>query len=57
MPRRAEGDRPLTPAERQARQREKRAADAAKLRDALARIAEVRTAAEARQIAADALSN
>ena len=55
MGRPALGDRPLTQAERQARQRERKAAEAAGWRDALERIVAARTVREAREIATAAL--
>ena len=55
MPRKAEGLRPLTPAERQARQRERKANREQKLIAALERIQTAKTIREARDIAASAL--
>jgi hypothetical protein len=51
-----EGPRPLTNAERQSRQRQRKAAQTAKLRAALDQIQTARTLREARKIAAAALS-
>ena len=56
MPRRAEGESPLTAAERQARQRARREARAEALREALKQIARAATIREARSIAAAALA-
>lgn len=55
MPREAEGVCPLTPAERQARQRERKASREQKLIAALERIQTAKTIREARDIAASAL--
>jgi hypothetical protein len=55
MPRKALGDRPLTAAERQARQRERNATNVAEMRVALQRITGARTVYEARRIATNAL--
>jgi hypothetical protein len=55
MPRKAEGLRPLTTAERQARQRERKANREHKLVAALERIQTAKTIREARDIAASAL--
>ena len=55
MPRSPLGDRPLTDAERQARRRERRAAEAERWRAALEAIESAVTVREARQIAAQAL--
>lgn len=52
MPRKPEGDRPLTPAERQARQHQQKIA----WRVALERVVAAGTIREARQIAAEALA-
>lgn len=51
MPRKAEGVRPLTPAERQARRRERQAGEFEAMRAALAKIEMARTVEEAREIA------
>jgi hypothetical protein len=56
MPRKPEGDRALTPAERQARQREREAVRTETWRRALERIQTARTVRDAREIAAEALS-
>lgn len=56
MPRKPAGEAPLTPAQRQALQRQRRALQADSLRDALRLITEAKTIAQARQIAAAALS-
>ena len=56
MPRKPLGDRPLTAAERQARQRERRSQVAAEWREALVRIVAAKTVRKARQIAQAALS-
>ena len=53
MPRRPEGDRAMTPAERQARRREQFHA----MRDALKRIERVTKASEAREIASAVLDS
>lgn len=55
MPRKAEGASPLTAAERQARQRARRATQADTWRQALERIVTARTVREARDIASTAL--
>lgn len=55
MPRKAIGDRPLTAAERQARQRARNAARTVYLHMALQRVIKARTIHEARRIAATAL--
>ena len=55
MPRKAEGVRPLTTAERQQRQRERRAEREQKLVAALERIQTAKTIREARDIATSAL--
>lgn len=52
MPRRPDGDRAMTPAERQARRRDQFNA----MREALERIQHVTKAAEAREIAAEVLA-
>lgn len=58
MARRAESPRTLTQAERQARARQRRAAEAERHRAALARImSEATSIRDARQIAAEALEN
>lgn len=56
MPRKAEGPRPLTTAERQARQRERKAEKVEAMRKALERITKAKTVREAREIAASALT-
>jgi hypothetical protein len=56
MPRKPEGERALTAAERQARQRERKAELAETWRRALEQIQHARTVREAREIAAEALS-
>jgi hypothetical protein len=56
MPRKPEGERALTAAERQARQRERKAELAETWRHALERIQTVPTVHDAREIAAEALS-
>jgi hypothetical protein len=56
MPRKPEGERALTPAERQARRREREAERAETWRRALERIQTARTVRDAREIAAEALS-
>lgn len=55
MPRKAEGPRPLTPAERQARQRERKAGKVEVMRKALEKIETAKTVREAREIARSAL--
>jgi hypothetical protein len=57
MGRRPLGDRPLTVAERQARTRIRKAADAVIMQRALKKISTVRTAKEARGIALAALGD
>jgi hypothetical protein len=57
MPRRPEGERALTPAERQARIRVRKAAAETEMRLALERIAASKTFGEARQIAQAALGS
>jgi hypothetical protein len=57
MGRKPEGRRPLTVAERQARIRIRKAAEAIMLRQALVKIATIRTAKEARAIAAAAIES
>lgn len=52
MPRKAEGDRPLTAAERQSRQRERKALKEQALIAAIQRIQAAKTISEAREIAA-----
>lgn len=56
MPRKPEGDRTLTNAERQARQRVRKAETLTTYREALERIAAAKTIREAREIAASALT-
>lgn len=56
MPRKAEGLRPLTTAERQARIRARKASDLERYLTALEQITVARTAREAREIAVEALS-
>ena len=55
MPRKAEGDRPLTQAERQARQRQRKAGREQEMRQAIERAIAARTIKEAREILAEAL--
>jgi hypothetical protein len=55
MSRKPEGDHPLSAAERQARQRARRASQAEGWRRALERIVLARTAREAREIASEAI--
>lgn len=55
MGRRPIGDRALTNAEKQARARQARASQTERWRAALKEIATIKTAADARKIAADAL--
>jgi hypothetical protein len=55
MPRKAEGATPLTAAERQARQRARRASQADTWRQALERITQAHTVREARDIASAAI--
>jgi hypothetical protein len=55
MPRKAIGDRPMTGAERQARQRAKHEERTEALRLALEQIATAKTVREAREIAAEAI--
>lgn len=56
MPRKPEGQKPLTPAERQARQRSRKASREAAMRQALEQILAAQTKREMLQIAAAALS-
>lgn len=55
MPRKSIGDHPLTPAERQARTRTRKASDLERYRAALEQIADAKTIREARAIAVAAL--
>lgn len=57
MPRKAEGPRPLTDAERQARQRQRKATRESAMRKALEKIIKATTVREAREIAASALES
>jgi hypothetical protein len=56
MPRKAEGPRPLTHAERQARHRTRKAGEVVKFLEALEQIAQSKTAKDARDIAVKAIA-